>query len=249
MTDVAILTSGGLDSYIARYYAEKHNYKPISIWVDLGQSYARKEEAAIDSFEFDVRKISCNILRNEFGNVDTVDNWIIPGRNTLLALIGAMFAKRVWITALSTEMHKFARERDKSPEFYHLTSGLFTYVFDIKRPETVVETPFKTMSKTEIVAWALDNGITGKQLMSTSTCYSGEEAHCGFCGACFKRWIAMINNGIYESYESNPWEGDYAVKTIREMLKADKEKVYNHYSKKRIVETKRALHTVLNITP
>lgn len=241
MKRVAIMTSGGLDSYIAYYYAKKHGLEPVPIWINLGQPYAKKEEKAIDSFEFRVRKITCDVLREEFGNKPTVDNWIIPGRNLLLALIGAMFADRVWITALDGEMHKYAKERDKSPEFFHLTSGLFTYVFDVIRPETIVETPFKHMSKTEIVEWAITNGISEEQLLRTSSCYHEKLRNCGLCGTCFKRWIAMTNNGIKEEYANPPWKCDYARKTVKEMLEASKKKDYSHYSKKRQEETFRAL--------
>jgi len=243
---VVIMTSGGLDSYVAYYYAKKMGYEPVPVWVDLGQPYAKKEEASIDSFEFanEVKKIHIDLLRPEFNNVPDINHWIIPGRNLLLAVIGASFGDRVWICALDGEMHKFARERDKTPEFYHLSSGLLTYVFDILRPETVVETPFANMTKTEIVKWALENGITPEQLLKTSSCYDGEAGKpCGKCGTCFKRWVALTNNGLSEEYEYPPYgeENLYAQDSIKKMKEAWDKKDFSHYSEKRIKETFSAL--------
>jgi len=241
------MTSGGLDSYIACYYAKKKGYEPVPVWIDIGQPYARKEEKSIDSFEFapEVKKIHLDLIRDEFGNVPDINHWIIPGRNLLFAVIGATFGDRIWICALDGEMHKFARERDKTPEFYHLTSGLLTYVFDIIRPETIVETPFAHFTKTEEVRWALENGLTAEQLKKTSSCYDGKTGgHCGRCGTCFKRWVAFKNNGIEEEYDYPPYgeENVYAQESIKKMKEAKEKGDFSHYSEKRINETFNALN-------
>lgn len=246
---VVIMTSGGLDSYIAYYFAKAKGLEPIPVWVNLGQPYALKEEKAIDNFEFanEVRKIHIDLIREEFGNVPDINHWIIPGRNLLLVLIGAHFGERIWLCALEGEQHKFARERDKTPEFFHLSSGLLTYVFDIVRPETIVETPFFDMTKTDIVRWALQNGLTAKQLLNTSSCYEGKTGRqCGKCGTCFKRWIAFINNGIQEDYDYPPYgpENLYAQDSIQKMKEAWQKQDFSHYSEKRIKETFNALEKV-----
>jgi 7-cyano-7-deazaguanine synthase len=242
---VAIMYSGGLDSYIAYHYAKKMGYAPVAIWVGMGCPYDWKEKEAMGKLDIPWYELNCDVLKEEYGNLPTPDNWIIPGRNLLIATIGAMFAKRVWICALDGEMHKFAKERDKSPEFYHLSSGLLTYVFDIARPETIVETPFAHLSKTEIVTWALHNGVSEEMLLRTSTCYDGERHNCGECGTCFKRWIAMKNNGVVEAYVTPPWENMYARRTSVEMWDASKAHDFTHYSDKRIHETMCALEAQL----
>ena len=152
---VSIMVSGGLDSYIAYYYALKNGYIPDAIWVNLGQPYWKKEEEKVNSFEFPVKKIKIDLLREEFGNLPTPQKQIIPGRNLFLAYIGAFFNERVWIVALETEMHTYARERDKSWKFYRDTTELFTYIFNYVRENTIVETPFSHLSKTEIVRLSL----------------------------------------------------------------------------------------------
>lgn len=236
--NVAILVSGGLDSYIAYRLA---GGEKVGIWVNFGQPYAKKEEQALDELGIKVKKIKIKDLLPEKPNVD---NWIIPGRNLLLVTIAAMYGDKVWLSALDGEMHKFAREKDKTPEFYHIATGLLTLIFDIKRPETIVTTPFQRLTKTEIVALALKKKVTAAELKKTSSCYHEKDRNCGKCGTCFKRWIAMSNNGIEEKYTSTPWENDYAKKSIDGIKVALKEKDYSHYSRKRCLETKQALKRV-----
>lgn len=229
-----ILVSGGLDSYIAYRLAPEPK---VGLWVHLGQPYAVKEEAAIDGLEMRVEKVLCSIpiIR------PTIAQWIIPGRNLLLTTMAAMYGERILLSALDGEMHKYARERDKSPEFYHLTSGLLTYVFDVSRPETIVETPFAKLSKTEVVALALRRGISTDDLRRTSSCYHATRRNCGECGTCLKRWLAFKNNGIEEDYVSPPWRNEYAVKTIQGIREAMDSGDFSHYSEKRCRETLQAL--------
>ena len=243
---VSIMTSGGLDSYIAYYYELSLGFIPLPIFVNLGQPYYEKELEAIKRFKYfdTIRFVDAVIMKKEWGNTPTVNNWIIPARNLFLVTIGAMYSGRVWLQALDGETHKFARERDKTPEFFHLSSGLLTYVCDIERPETIVETPFGELTKTEVVEWALSNGISEGELLLTTSCYHESERNCGQCGTCFKRWIAMINNGIGEEYGVEPWTNEYARNSIKATQKAMSEGDYSHYSKKRCEETMAALSKV-----
>lgn len=244
MHNIALMYSGGLDSFIAYHYAVVVNHeKPLPIWVDLGQPYWAKEERAVDRSPFGVKKVKINYVERSDGI--TPENQVIPARNLLLSLIGAKYARRVWICALESELDKYTKERDKTPEFFHLTSGLFTYVFNVSRPETIVETPFKYMTKTEIVGWALAHGLHESELLATSTCYSEDDGQCGECSTCFKRWVAMQVNGITEKYaKTNPWTTSYAQSTSQKMVFAYRAGDYSHYHPKRIRETALALKIV-----
>jgi len=236
---ISIMMSGGLDSYVAYYYAKNLGYEPLPIWIDIGQPYNKKEEAAIDSFEFPVRKIKADLLRKEWDNLPTIDKQIIPARNLLFTIIGSMFSERIWIMALDGEMH--GKENDKTKKFFADTTALLTYVLNYFRPETIVETPFEKMSKTEVVRWALANGLTKEQLLKTSTCYHEKKRNCGECGTCFKRWIAMKNNGIDEKYLTPPWLNSYAQETVGSMHLALRDNDYSRFTQKRIIETFGAL--------
>lgn len=249
---LTLLVSGGLDSVIAYYYALANGYAEdeiFPIWFDLGQPYNWKEEQVIDRLPFKVNKMHIDLIREEFDNVPTPesDKQIIPGRNLLFAVIGASFGDTIWLSALDGERNPFAKERDKSEKFFADATDLLTYVFNILRPETKLETPFKDMTKREAVKWALDNGVSKELLMMTSTCYDDKEKACGVCPTCFKRWVAMYSNGIEEEHsEANPpelvlkkgtWHNEY----VQNLLHCLEMKEHSHYSEKRCKETIEAL--------
>jgi 7-cyano-7-deazaguanine synthase in queuosine biosynthesis len=231
--------SGGLDSFVAYRFAEVHGYEPFPIWIDLGQPYREKEMVAVSRAPFPVKMMRVDYVESVDGI--TPEAQVIPARNLLLALIGAKYSPVVWICALESELDKYTKERDKTPEFFHLSSGLFTYVFNVLRPETIVDSPFKSMSKPDIVRWALENGISKEQLLGTSSCYAETSGQCGRCSTCFKRWVAMELNAIDEAYEAQPWKSAYAESTSIKMLAATRAADYSHYHPKRILETATAL--------
>jgi len=244
LNKVCIMVSGGLDSFVSIKYAKSLGLEPYPVFISFGQPYVEKEREALATLDVKYKEVKVDgWLQTEI----TTDNWIIPGRNLLFAVIGASFADRVWLGALSGEQHAFAREHDKSHKFFREATNLLSYIFEIQQSKTIIETPFGHFTKTKVVQWALAHGIGEEKLKLTSSCYHGKLHNCGICGTCFKRWIAMINNDIFELYESKPWENLYARRTSVEMWNAWKEKSYSHYSWGRISETFRALQKVIKL--
>jgi 7-cyano-7-deazaguanine synthase in queuosine biosynthesis len=255
MHKLAIMMSGGLDSFIGYDYALLElGYKEgevLPIWVDIGQPYAGKEFAAINRFSFRkrIRVIHCNIMHEKWGNLPTEENQTIPGRNALLAHIGAFFSQRVWVGSLGGETYPEGPcdstlrpgSADNCPHFYAAGSEWFSTMME--RP-TVLETPFDGHNKTELVAWALENGITADEMKATSTCYHGSELRCGCCSACFKRWVAFTNNSIEERCSREPWKSKIAQKLLHSYRQAKMHGDFRRYSERRVEETFRAMETV-----
>jgi 7-cyano-7-deazaguanine synthase in queuosine biosynthesis len=243
---LAIMMSGGLDSFVAYHYAQKELNIPkdqiVCVWVNLGQPYNHKEKQAIDHLQQshsldNVRIITCDILRAEWDNLPQVKEpkQIIPARNLLLSSIGAMYGNTVWICALESEMHdKNPLQLDKSHKFYQLATDTLTATHGIP---IKVETPFSKMSKTDLIAWSIKNGISKEELLSTSTCYDENIRNCGRCGTCFKRKIGFILNNIEEHYENDPFTSDFAEPYLRKLLDAQAKQDYSHYTQKRVEET------------
>lgn len=242
--DVAVMVSGGIDSYIAYKKAKELFDKVVPIFISLNQPYLDKELSAANIlFGKDLIIVDAELCVDKLDNIPTIMQQEIYGRNLLIAFYGATLAKRVWIAALETEMNVTA-VRDKQPEFFHMCSALFTYTFKSKRFETVVETPFYEDTKSDIIEYALTRGwVTKKQLKETTSCYDGSTHNCGKCSTCFKRWVAMFNNKIDEHYDHNPvFENNYAQAVIGEMLDVvNLGKPNPRYSRKRISETFSAL--------
>ena len=252
MKSLSIMVSGGLDSYIAYRIATADNKKIaqyediIPIFVNLGQPYAQKELQTCKKLFGEELIIVDSELYKHQAHEATLLNPEIFGRNTLCAFFGAVYSDITWLCALETEMTRFT-VRDKQPEFFHLCSSLFTFVFKAQREETIVLTPFHDISKTEMIKLALVNEfVTHAELMETVSCYHSEKMLCGKCLTCFKRWIAMTNNGIHEPYEAHPYyDNAYAIDTVKAMrFELQEGKLSGKYTKKRIIETMDALSLI-----
>lgn len=237
---IAVLVSGGLDSFLAyRLACHQHREENVAaVFVRYGQPYQTKEEAAVRALLPEAIFVDADLVADKLDNVPTLHQQEIYGRNILLAFYGAQLAPEVWLAALETEMNPTA-VRDKQPEFLHMLSMLFTYTFKSKRFETRVITPFATKTKSDIIEDALDNGYaTEQEILTTSTCYHEEHKACGECSTCFKRWIALTNNGLSEEYASDITKNEYGIKTVGLMNTEQESGIYSgRFSPKRIQET------------
>lgn len=239
--ELIICVSGGMDSFIAYHYAIKQmKYKPEDILClnfDIGQPYRKKEQKAMKQFGFPIKTIKIDLIKEELGNVPTVENYIIPSRNMIFATIASGLGKRVWIMGMKYENHKLML--DKNSAFFKNASKLLTQTNGMP---TVIESPFIKMTKTDSINWAVENGISPKDLMKTTSCYHPTIWNCGECSLCFKRWVAMWSAGFPEVFETKPWQSKEAKKLVRKYRKALKDKDFTHYSKQRILETLDAVY-------
>lgn len=238
---VTIMYSGGMDSYIAYYYAKSLGMSPICIYLDMGHEYSQKELDVIQNLPFKVHILDFRTLFPLLEQTEKMTNQIIPSRNVLLAVLGSMFSDRVWINALDGEQN--GKEHDKSEKFFTDVSSLLTYTNDFFQESTIVESPFAKMSKAEIIEWALTNGITKEELLSTVSCYSGEVRSCGTCLTCVKRHIAFKLNGIEDGNYETVINSDYFKELLREIPMADRDKDYSRFTPKRIDEFKKYINT------
>ncbi|RLE25622.1 MAG: hypothetical protein DRJ65_07285, partial [Acidobacteria bacterium] len=217
------------------HYAVHLGEDPTAIYFDINSPYREKEIAAIESLEIPVAIKKVDLIMPE--DRITPTEQIIRGRNFILAALGAYFGNEVWLGALYGEIHNHMP--DKSNKFKDDFNAIAEYVYHAYAARLVY--PFEHMTKTEVVSWALENGITPERLMRTNTCYDPVEQRCGRCSTCFKRWTAMINNGIEEEYPIEPHESEAAQSLLSAYQSAIGENDFSHYGKKRIEETKTAL--------
>lgn len=237
--ELVICVSGGMDSFIAYRYALESGYKPEDILClnfDIGQPYKDKEQRAMATFGFPITTMKIDLIKPELNNVPTIENYIIPARNMIFATIAGGFGKRVWIMGMKYENHPLML--DKNEAFFTNASKMLTQCIG---EETIVESPFIEMSKTDSIIWALAHGITGEDLMKTSSCYHPTKHNCGECSLCFKRWIAMKSAGIEETFDVYPPNSEEAKRLVMNYIKAYQEKDFTHYQKDRIEETFKVL--------
>lgn len=243
---LCVPVSGGLDSFIAYHYGlRKYGRSNVTpLFVAYNQPYFSKELDAVGRLYSGTSIVitKADLCVKELNNVPTVTKQEIFGRNLLIAFYGALVAPRVWLAALQTEMNPLA-VRDKHPEFFHLASAILTYVMKGRQFETVVETPFASATKSDIVQTALTFlHLTPDQLRSTVSCYHETEHNCGACSTCFKRWIAMTNNGIEEDYAEPIADNNYGWCVVAQMREEIAAKQFSgRFSTSRLEETHRAL--------
>lgn len=243
---LSIMYSGGLDSFIAYHYATSKGYDPIScIFVDMGHPYATKEWNAIQRIPLDWRPEVDKIVMRDLHSLiaKRLSNQIIPSRNVMLAVIGAMFSPRVWINALDGEQN--GKEHDKSERFFSDTSALLTFTNAFFQRETVVESPFAAMTKAETIGWALNYGIPVDVLYTTTTCYDDHEQKCGRCLTCYKRKTAFLLNGLDEpGYSVDPLTQAYAMECAEQIPIAAAANDHSRFTKKRIEEHFRLMEII-----
>lgn len=189
----AILSSGGMDSYLLAQ--ELREYRPLHVFVDVGQQYATKERAAAELVAYMVGA-DFRAVRGADLSLHEHSSGIIPFRNAHLILAAAQLADHVYLGVIAHEVNS-----DKSEEFLYAMER----VLDISHRTQYwtagrtfrMHTPLRDRTKTELVRNYLEAGGMVAPLLRTVSCYSASAQHCGACASCFKRWVALRNNNIH----------------------------------------------------
>ncbi len=231
---ICILYSGGLDSAIMKRYAEVTypNAEIDLLYVDLGHDYAYKEKAVLPN-NVELLPLTLPSAASPVGKTGSNSgNIIIPGRNLLLAVVGACMKQpdQIWLGALMGEIH--AGSTDKNTTFRDKLNDVLAYVFSpfANVPQVVFPFVDQNWGKLEITKWALENGFTQDELMSTSSCLSGQEGKCQNCVVCMRRWGIFLQLGFSEEYANPLFSDPEAVKMCIEMVKGERSSEYNcHY--------------------
>ncbi len=230
-----ILMSGGIDSLIAWYYLGK----PTAYYVPLLTHYTEKELLTFERLSRIDKEIKDSlIIEADFplGKFEIGDKANIPGRNLFLALLGAQYAKNVYIIGINGD-----DVPDKNIRAFMKMSEVIS---EITGEKISIRSPFWAYSKSEIIKWFLETDKVKlslpdriKLLKTSVSCYSEDEGQCGECPSCFRKWIALEYNHINtrDIFLKNP----ATTKTAQEYWKRVLDKKFN--SKKRYEETRTVL--------
>lgn len=200
-----LLFSGGLDSVCVYKLLEQEGVRVQGLYIPHDLQYSYLEDISITHLtEFHGMDIVKFPTRQEFSYFARPDGFI-PLRNLLLCTLAGMAgAKKIYLGAVAGEY-----TLDKSDLFFQNTESLFSYLLS---DSIQIEAPYASFTKTELVKKALDSkAVTPELLEVTWSCYepvldpvAKEMIPCGECMACIRRWLAMVDNGIYEKYASSP---------------------------------------------
>ncbi|NMB80380.1 MAG: hypothetical protein GYA14_01015 [Ignavibacteria bacterium] len=217
-----ILFSGGIDSLYTALLLPNARL----LYCKAGFSHQKKDLNSITNFErITKRKViienSLNLKSFETKNFET-----IFCRNLLFATIAGNYGNNIYLGGIRGD-----NALDKSPQAFKSMSFLLT---QIGGKNFSIKSLLWQFTKTEIVKEIL-NFKDGKDLLLNSvSCYSSSSRHCGKCGSCFRRWVAMTNNNIQEGYEFPPWQWEEVPNYIQRMKQG-------LYDTKRTKETFKAL--------
>lgn len=236
MTHV-LLASGGMDSFLAWYLYNNSSRDPITnVFVNLGQKYVDRERAALHRLRGASRDfVLAECTGAQIGAYELASG-IIPHRNAELVLCAAQYGTRILMGVVRDEINS-----DKSPEFM---AAMATVLCINDRPQYwnqdegkiyTVESPVRHQTKSELLADYLEAEGNPATVMMTRSCYANLDTHCGACPSCWKRWVALRNNGLddRETFATDPlkWgessgaiqkarDSTYAPARSREILKA-----------------------------
>ncbi|ATY16982.1 ExsB family protein (plasmid) [Amycolatopsis sp. AA4] len=192
-----LLFSAGLDSYPAWHYLGC----PPGLYFDLGHRYASQERAAIAALA-DAAGIEVEISEELRLGAWEAEDAIIPLRNVHLAMLAANRAEVVWCIGVKGD-----HTLDKSREAF---ADMGRFIARFSEQPVRVDSPFWNMTKTEIIAWYLAQGLPVDHLLLTFSCSrtDGSTTHCGRCPSCLRRWTSLANNGVEAEFEQQPWTWD-----------------------------------------
>lgn len=235
-----LLSSGGMDSFLL---ADRLGPMVKHVFVNVGQEYNEKELAAAKRV---AQFAGAQLYYMDGANIAHYSHptGIIPYRNAELILCAAQHGHEIYLGVIGDEINS-----DKSPEFIEA----MRVVLDISHRKQYwtdgkqhrIYTPLRNETKSELVGEYLgshgNSDAARHHLLDTVSCYAGDAVHCGRCGSCFKRWVALANNGLGDAqpWLEKPWRAFPASEWQRKF-----EEIDCTYSMRRIGEISSAYATV-----
>lgn len=197
-----LLSSGGMDSFLV---GRRLPPGSVHVFVDVQQKYRAKEHAAAARV---ADECTAQFVPMDGAHIGAYEHpsGIIPFRNAELLLCAAQHGDHLYMGVLLGEINS-----DKSPEFLEAMERVLNIShraqYWTEGRAFQIHTPLRGQTKSEAVRVYLhdERRPNLRALLATVSCYSASEGHCGRCPSCFKRWVALTNNGVTDpSFDDDP---------------------------------------------
>ena len=205
-----LLYSGGMDSLIINYLMKPD----VLLNISMNSAYDARERESFPDGEY---VFLDNVI--DLGRYER-DDAIIPNRNAHLVLLASHYGETIWLGSVSGD-----RSFDKDELFYSHMETLLNHMWQsqhwTEERRFTISSPFKDITKTRLVQEYLYSGGKSESLLKSYSCYEGEELHCGHCKACFRKWVALENNGIItgvEYWQKVPWEAPWLEEVLLQIF-------------------------------
>lgn len=210
---IVILYSGGLDSFLMKFYAES-KYPDAEVKCIYYKHGAESEKTEIEYLPEYVEVRRLDWLGDQIRPVAKksdpfAGNIYIPGRNAVFTVLAAAqeLPDQIWLGALWDEDNE--QGTDKNERFRHSVSNLMQYVLSPFIDKVELRFPFveEQWTKRKAVTWAIESGVDIDMMLNTNSCWHNDDGvPCGKCKQCLKRYLVMKSVGIEETYKVNPLE-------------------------------------------
>jgi len=229
---VISLLSGGLDSVVATWAAHRQHQLVLSLTFNYGQRAAQRESQAARQI---ADKLSCAhhvielpwlgqlgasaltdrqqpvpvVSEEELNNYQAAQQraravWV-PNRNGIFLSISAAYCDALDCGGIvcGFNAEEATTFPDNSPQFIQAAENFFTYSTG---RHLKVLAPTVDLTKTQIVQLGQE---LGAPLHLVWSCYLGGDQHCWQCESCLRLRRALIESGIWESWQQKRRTGEY----------------------------------------
>jgi len=234
-----ILVSGGMDSSIM-WWLNKGNESDdvLGVFVAYGQDYSAKELQAIK--QFGIKNFVVHII--DLTLASSAWEHIVPTRNFQLIALAEQYVAHegeIWIGAVEGESS--ATAGDKSKLFFNLVAN---FIWRTKQKWVTIKTLEEKTKNDWLQAYVKDTGKS--DILSTVTCFSGDDGHCGKCQACLRKAIAIVHCdlSIHGIFKENPFFTRHADEYIEKFKVCLDNEDFSHYSKARCEQDLKVLLSV-----
>jgi 7-cyano-7-deazaguanine synthase len=210
-----VVLSGGPDSAVVVYWANKEGYELYPITFNYGQIAAKETAAAqkiAENLGAKTKIVNLSALKEVFGDVTSLCNnkipitsefsqpIIVPFRNAIFLSVAVSYAVSVGADKIFYGAHGSDEPfyPDCRREFYEA----FQKAAEFGTGERIsIQAPFSGKRKSEVIKKGAELGVPFEL---TWSCYRDAEKHCGKCESCVNRKKAFQEAGIPDTtkYES-----------------------------------------------
>jgi 7-cyano-7-deazaguanine synthase len=201
-----LLFSGGMDSVMF----DKLLNPDVLLYIPTGSVYESIETKKIHSLlELGVIDGSKLIIVDNTLDLNHFerDDMIVPNRNAYLVLLASHYGEKIYLGSVYGD-----RSYDKDKTFYILMENLLNHIWQeqhwTEKRIFSVESPYKHVTKTELIKLFLRAGGTEEDILESYSCYGGHTQACGICKPCGRKAVSLVNNGINIPagyYKNNPF--------------------------------------------
>lgn len=202
-----LLYSTGLDSELYRLLENPEKL----LFFKSGARYEGLETKQLRKFQTLGLLKDNEVIVDDTLNFKTLelDNAIVPMRNIFYILRALQYSQNVMLGVTYYDLHY-----DKQPDVLGaLVSFIESYYYHRDKPESwdgifpSILTPYKDLTKGELLREAIDQGCDVSHIPTLRTCYDGHsEKGCGKCKSCVAKAIALAVNGMFkpELFDNDP---------------------------------------------